>query len=73
MQRQLGNAVPSLIAEILAREIWAQLLGRPVRGRLKLLPPRRDGVPAPEKIGRLPVWGRMIRKRTSVYSVSPER
>lgn len=31
-QRQLGNAVPSLLAEVLAREIRAQLLDRPVRG-----------------------------------------
>ncbi|TGN73467.1 DNA cytosine methyltransferase [Bradyrhizobium yuanmingense] len=31
-QRQLGNAVPSLLAEILAREIGAQLLGRSIRG-----------------------------------------
>ena len=31
MQRQLGNAVPSLIAEILAREIRTQLLDRPIK------------------------------------------
>lgn len=31
VQRQLGNAVPSLLAEILAREIRKQLLGRPIR------------------------------------------
>jgi DNA (cytosine-5)-methyltransferase 1 len=35
-QRQLGNAVPSLLAEILAREISAQLLSRAVKGRLLL-------------------------------------
>ena len=45
MQRMLGNAVPSLIAEILAREISAQLLDVPVSGPLKLLPPRREHVP----------------------------
>jgi site-specific DNA-cytosine methylase len=54
MQRQLGNAVPSLMAEVLAREIRAQLLDRPIRTPLKLLPPRRDPVPAPEKLTRLP-------------------
>jgi DNA (cytosine-5)-methyltransferase 1 len=54
MQRQLGNAVPSLIAEILAREIRAQLLECPIRSKLKLLPPRRDFVPPPEKVARLP-------------------
>jgi DNA (cytosine-5)-methyltransferase 1 len=54
MQRQLGNAVPSLIAEILAREIRAQLLDRPLRTALTLLPLRREGVPAPEKLAPLP-------------------
>jgi DNA (cytosine-5)-methyltransferase 1 len=32
-QRQLGNAVPSLLAEVLARAISAQLLKRPVKGQ----------------------------------------
>ncbi|MGO9684085.1 MAG: DNA cytosine methyltransferase [Beijerinckiaceae bacterium] len=54
MQRQLGNAVPSLIAEILAREIRAQLLDSPIKTKLKLLPPKRDPVPPPEKVARLP-------------------
>jgi DNA (cytosine-5)-methyltransferase 1 len=54
MQRQLGNAVPSLIAEILAREIRAQLLDRPIKTKLKLLPPKRNPVPPPEKVARLP-------------------
>ncbi|RKH43484.1 DNA cytosine methyltransferase [Corallococcus sicarius] len=49
-QRQIGNAVPSLMAEVLGRSIRTQLLGRtPVRGPLKLLPPARGPVPAPEK------------------------
>jgi DNA (cytosine-5)-methyltransferase 1 len=54
MQRQLGNAVPSLIAEVLAREIRAQLLDRPIKAPLRLLPPRRVRVPPPEKVARLP-------------------
>ena len=54
MQRQLGNAVPSLIAEILARAIRAQLLDRPIKTELKLLPPKRDPMPPPEKVARLP-------------------
>jgi site-specific DNA-cytosine methylase len=45
-QRQLGNAVPSLLAEILAREISAQLLSRPVKGRL-LLAIKPSAVPPP--------------------------
>lgn len=47
MQRMLGNAVPSLVAEVLAREIRRQLLDAPTRGKLKLLPPRREKVPPP--------------------------
>ncbi|HEX8241718.1 MAG TPA: DNA (cytosine-5-)-methyltransferase [Allosphingosinicella sp.] len=42
VQRQLGNAVPSLLAEVLAREIATQLLGRPAYRQLpSLLPPKR--------------------------------
>ena len=49
VQRQLGNAVPSLLAEILAREIGSQLLQRRLaRGVPKLLPPDRS--PAPEAV-----------------------
>ncbi len=54
MQRMLGNAVPSLIAEILAREIRSQLLGTPIKTNLMLLPPQRDRVPPPETTKRLP-------------------
>ncbi len=53
MQRMIGNAVPSLIAEILAREIRRQLLDAPVDGPLKLLPPRRNHIPPPEPLTRL--------------------
>lgn len=55
IQRQLGNAVPSLLAEVLARAMRAQLLGMPVRGEApKLLPPRREPVPAPERVHPVP-------------------
>ncbi|WBG63367.1 DNA cytosine methyltransferase [Pseudomonas citronellolis] len=50
MQRMLGNAVPSLIAEVLGREIREQLLDSPKNGALKLIPPRREYVPPPEKV-----------------------
>jgi DNA (cytosine-5)-methyltransferase 1 len=41
-QHMLGNAVPSLLAEILAREIRRQLLDAPLRRQEpKLMPPRR--------------------------------
>lgn len=48
VQRQLGNAVPSLLAEVLGRAIRVQLLGLPaMRGAPKLLPPRRKDTPLP--------------------------
>jgi DNA (cytosine-5)-methyltransferase 1 len=50
-QRQLGNAVPSLLAEVLALEIRRQLLGHRVSSKSpKLLPPRRAKVPQPEPL-----------------------
>lgn len=50
-QRLLGNAVPSLMAEVLAREIRRQLLDAPaVDSALQLLPPRRSPVPGPEAV-----------------------
>jgi DNA (cytosine-5)-methyltransferase 1 len=54
-QRLLGNAVPSLLTEILAWEIRRQLLG--LRGRprrLKLLPPARDDQPDAEEVAPVP-------------------
>jgi DNA (cytosine-5)-methyltransferase 1 len=55
VQRMLGNAVPSLVAEVIAREIRRQLLGKPIEKRsLELLPPRRSPPPAPERIGKVP-------------------
>jgi DNA (cytosine-5)-methyltransferase 1 len=55
VQRMLGNAVPSLMAEILGREIRRQLLGHKVVMReLRLLPPRRGAPPPPERPARLP-------------------
>jgi DNA (cytosine-5)-methyltransferase 1 len=54
VQKMLGNAVPSLLAEILAREIRHQLLDAPIASRLKLLPPLRRPVPSPEPVKRVP-------------------
>jgi DNA (cytosine-5)-methyltransferase 1 len=54
IQRMLGNAVPSLVAEVLARAIAVQLLGRRrYAKRPKLMPPVRDDMPDPEAV--LPV------------------
>lgn len=55
VQRLVGNAVPSLLGEILAWEIRRQLLG--VRGKprkLKLLPPLRQDCPPPEEVAPVP-------------------
>lgn len=55
IHRMLGNAVPSLLAEVLAREMARQLLG--VNGRrvkVKLLPPARGLAPQPETVARVP-------------------
>lgn len=54
MQRMLGNAVPSLVAEVLAREIRRQFFNAPLNARLSLLPPKRENVPAPEPLPTLP-------------------
>jgi DNA (cytosine-5)-methyltransferase 1 len=55
VQKQLGNAVPSLLAEVLAVEIRFQLLGdKCSRRSLSLLPPDRGVSPAPEPIGPVP-------------------
>lgn len=55
VQRMIGNAVPSLLAEVLAWEIRAQLLDgakRPVA--YALMPPRRSGRPPAEPAVALP-------------------
>jgi DNA (cytosine-5)-methyltransferase 1 len=56
VQRQIGNAVPSLMTEILGRAIRAQLLDRPIRAGtpLKLIPARRTPQPAADPIRPVP-------------------
>ncbi len=55
VQRMLGNAVPSLVAEGIARERRCQLLDKPIKGkRLKLLPPRRNPTPRAERLAKVP-------------------
>ena len=55
VQRLIGNAVPSALAEMLALEIRRQLL-RTTRSdaALRLLPPRREDRPGPEPIANVP-------------------
>ena len=55
VQRQVGNAVPSLLAEVLAREIRVQLLDLPRRrGELRLLPQQHTPVPPPAAVAPVP-------------------
>ena len=54
-QKMIGNAVPSLLAEVIAREIRRQLLeDRTPPGPLRLLQPARTPVPAAEEPAPLP-------------------
>jgi DNA (cytosine-5)-methyltransferase 1 len=53
VQRMLGNAVPSLVAEVIAREIRVQLLDQPAQ-ETKLLPQRRQSPPPPERVANVP-------------------
>ncbi len=50
VQRQLGNAVPSLLAEVLGNEIKRQFFGIRPTSNPKLLPPLRMPVPPPERL-----------------------
>jgi DNA (cytosine-5)-methyltransferase 1 len=54
VQKQVGNAVPSLLAEVLGRAIRAQFLSQPITGPLSLLPPDRDPMPSAERVHRVP-------------------
>ncbi|MCU0293755.1 MAG: DNA cytosine methyltransferase [Thermoanaerobaculaceae bacterium] len=55
VQRQLGNAVPSALAEVLARAIRRQLLGDvEIDPRPTLIPARRQPVPRPEAVQPVP-------------------
>ncbi len=53
-RRQIGNAVPSLLAEVLAREIRSQLLASPLAGSPSLLVPLKRPIPPPEPHRRVP-------------------
>ena len=69
VQKQIGNAVPSLMAEVVARQIRVQLLGlKPLRGAPKLMPPARSPVPAPEKVAPVP---RKFRKLVGDHDAHP--
>jgi DNA (cytosine-5)-methyltransferase 1 len=68
VQRQVGNAVPSLLAEVLGRAIRVQLLGLPaMRAPLRLLPPRRAPVPAAEAHTDVPKKFRALEGKHSAH------
>jgi len=68
-QRQLGNAVPSLMAEVLGREIRPQLLRLPpLEGLPKLLPPDRSPIPPAEPVAQVP---RKFRKLIGDHEAHP--
>ncbi|WP_200863434.1 DNA cytosine methyltransferase [Lutibaculum baratangense] len=55
VQRLVGNAVPSALGELLAREISYQLLGcAKIVAPLSLIPMKRGDIPEPEPIAPLP-------------------
>ena len=54
-QRQIGNAVPSLLAEVLGRSMLVQLFGESARSKAPtLLPPFRATIPSAEPPRRVP-------------------
>lgn len=53
-QRQLGNAVPAALAEVVARKMRRDLLGDEVDLEPTLIPPRRKPVPEPESVAEVP-------------------
>lgn len=56
VQKQVGNAVPSLLAEVLARAIRTQLLGHTLPEEpLRLMPPHLGAVPPPEPLAPVPL------------------
>ena len=68
IQRQLGNAVPSLLAEVLARSIRTQFFGyKASRGPLKLLPPSGQPVPDPEPFTSVPKKFRTLQGKHSAH------
>ncbi len=54
IQRQLGNAVPSLLAEILAREIGKQFLGASYECSPTLAVPPKRPIPPPVPVSAVP-------------------
>ena len=68
VQRQIGNAVPSLLAEVLARAIKVQFLRyRSTNEPLRLLPPDRSPAPPPEPVRPVPAEYRKLAGRHKAH------
>lgn len=61
--RQIGNAVPSAIGELLGLEIRRQLLRESIRCGLTLIPKRRSDCPCPENTFAIPSQYSTLRAR----------
>lgn len=60
-QKQIGNAVPSLLGEVVGREIRVQILGmKPLGTGLTLMPPDRSPAPPPERVRAVPARFRTL-------------
>lgn len=68
VQRQIGNAVPSALAEILARAMRRQLLGQRLSAHATLLPAPRRPIPAPERVRAVP---RAFRELAGEHAAHP--
>ena len=55
------DLVPSLLAEVIGRELMKQFFGAPILNYPTLLPPKRENCPEPEAIKRVPAKYRMLR------------
>lgn len=64
--KQVGNAVPSALVELLGLEIRRQFFGQRVRRAPKLLPERRDPIPVPEPVSK--TIPRLLRREIKVYA-----
>jgi DNA (cytosine-5)-methyltransferase 1 len=54
IQRQIGNAVPSLLAEVLGRSLMEQIFGRQISNTLNLAIKKNGNIPSPERTQPVP-------------------
>lgn len=68
VHRQIGNAVPSLLAEVIGRAVRKQLLGHRIStSTLNLLPPQRLPIPVPETVRSVPKEFRQLQGEHSPH------